>query len=207
MRWLVVVLAVVGCSRASHDPSWWCWTASKCFATEDDCKLASHRKEPDCTPQATAFCAHGCATGSDGRPHCAPECWARRSSCTDDTARAASCREEPPARHPELFPMYSEPGWWCGTAIVPSGKFVGVCEKGEALCSDMLSHAAGTSITCEQTTGTVYCSAQAGAGSDWVARKPRYWCAPSQATCDQLRALFRDAGSDAGTACAAWAYD
>jgi hypothetical protein len=171
---LLVCASAVACSRAPADPvgpSWWCRTG-KCYPTRADCSLGT---TATCVVQSTAFCAHGCVTSEGNAPICAPACYAERSRCTDDPARAASCREDSPPAHPDLFPMYSEPGWWCGTTTIPSGKDIGLCDKGKASCESLLSRAGRVAVTCERPPGPVFCWAQRRRDAeDWIARQTVY---------------------------------
>ncbi len=188
MRALVLVVVLAGACKRTPEPTthWWCWKDSVCFATIDDCHLAADAINPGapCEPHATAYCTHGCTTGSGGT-RCWPNCSVDRDACELDTARASSCHEVPPPEHPMLFPSYTEPGWWCG-AIVGSAGVITNCEKYQELCETRGLELVGQRVTCTRATGPVYCWSrrQTGAGSAAYANKPAYVCSADHAGCE-----------------------
>ncbi len=204
MRSIALFVAIAACSR-SAEHSWWC-TDSMCVATKDDCARMAQALHTGatCKPRGTAVCSHGCEQ-TGGKRLCAPTCAVDRETCEMDAARASSCREEQPPAHPELFPFYVEPGWWCGE--VKAGA-VSSCEKVKESCEDTLH------VECRRTTSPVYCWSRrltgAAAMTTAAGGKLAFVCTKTLAFCEQTLAFARASGSgefEIASGCSVWPYD
>jgi len=203
MKSLVLVVALAACSRGGDSRSWWC-SEFMCVATQDDCTrmVKAIHAGGTCTAHATAFCAHGCEKRGD-QTLCSPTCSIDRETCATDVARAGTCREEPPPAHPELFPYYVEPGWWCGDIGAISS-----CEKAKDACEKTVNG------PCTRASQQPYCWGRrltgAAAASTAAGGKVAYVCTKTMESCDQTLQFARAKGSgdfEIASVCAAWPYD
>jgi hypothetical protein len=167
----LIVLALVACGKSAAPPppeptsaTWWCWPETACFALKARCEAASiaTKVAEPCTPRATAFCTTGCSTTAPGtRPSCSPLCGVDRAACTS-FPNPETCTSTPPPKHPELFPRYSEPGWWCWSLTGGNGS-ASECTKAKAHCDFDLADTLAKlgqppgGATCHRPTSSPFC--------------------------------------------------
>ena len=224
---LVVVLALAACERNSPTTkrAWWCWKDSVCFAMRDACQrtaTAAH-VETTCVPHATAFCRHGCdPLTPDKEPSCGRLCAVDREACEVNDRRTTPCREESPPSHPELFPNYVEPGWWCWSQRGPDGNEFSWCDQMKERCEWFLDDTlrkvgltramavasdAGAGAGCTRPTTPVYCWSRTVDGElAFVCTLSRQLCEASRATLPSMPVPPGHTVRDASE-CAPWPYD
>jgi hypothetical protein len=222
----LVVVLLASCERAgSGDHGWWCFTdeLGLCHASRQACELARSVLHPQgsCERRDTAFCVEdGCYMR--GVLKCEPECTANREACgVIEEKKHGRCQESAPPAHPERWPDYVEPGWWCWQAGV-TGREVSACYKyrpecdwalDDTLAKAGLTHdaalARGLAHACQRPDGPVSCF------SFGTVLGKAYNCFLSLPTCELARGqreLLRSGSGSAVmrgeiSACAPWIYD
>jgi len=207
MRFIAAVATIVALAACTPGPrknglAWSCWPDSVCFGDSEACERVSRSLNlgNTCVRTPTAFCRRGCDTpqASGARPSCSPYCAVDRAACELNTHRTGPCVEEPPPDHPELFPEYSEPGWWCWDLHGPGGA-LSSCAKAKEDCDweldDTLAKLGRTRTTAGVVSGRVECARPAAPVVCWSRRidgELAFVCSVTQAFCEATLAKVRD---------------
>jgi hypothetical protein len=172
-----------------------------------------------CSQQPTAWCSFGCVPHDDATPICRDRCAATLDRCKAFSPAGDGCAEHSPPRRPELWPVFSQPGWWCWK--IHKAYDFGGCAKAEQVCNWQFENLLDRELTrdrviaekrghaCERPTTPVYCF------SWYDGDHLGFTCGPTEETCrdDRDRLVgMQGAGiapvkvTDLGT-CEVWPYD
>lgn len=247
----LVLLIAISCGEPQRTPTqqvapatpaapttqWWCIDKLRvCQASRAACdKIVAlvHSKLPEkrmaCVAQPKAWCKQSCLT--DG-PACAWQCAVDAAECekplSKDQQLVAGCRERTPPKHPDAFPNYFEPGWWCSEVRRDDGFIFSNCSKPQRECEgqlDLILMQRGLTRTtvpgvegrleCKQA-GRVWCSTMKNETE--LVDTTKFNCARTVALCskalEEMKAASTDGVLSAGPMkfklsdrCEEWTYD
>jgi len=218
---MALIAMLIACGKArppGADParSWWCWPESGCFATRGECERAAAAGgvQSSCVPRPTAYCASGCSTPQPGaRPICSPMCGVDQPACEMVAATPSGCVATPPPLHPELYPRFTDRGFWCWALTGPTGITASECVKHQEHCEYELASTLGKlglaagSAKCTRPAAKPICfSWKIDDALDFI-------CTLDRLACDGARSVALASEVPAGhtrtapTECAAYPYD
>jgi hypothetical protein len=166
---------------------------------------------PGCSPHATAFCHDTCSPDPGGAgDQCRRACFTTRTMCEDAGPDGEDCSAEPLPAHPERFPWYLEPSWWCYELHGEAGR-ASHCVKERSACEAAIMDLARklgrtpdtlpglrAPLVCARPDRDVYCSSQVMHGV--VA----YLCSLDSVLCEQASAQMAVAAGSPTSPCAVW---
>ena len=136
---IAVSMALTSCERRTPSASWYCWRPDgPCFASPEQCaqshEVAGEDPGTPCAQRSTAYCSWSCSADA-----CGDNCYSDLAVCEYFTAQERAVYREPceqrrPPKHPETFPEYSRPDWWCTDLVAETGEDASYCNNSQQEC-------------------------------------------------------------------------